>query len=127
VFLNIKQTESKPLNKFCLMGMLKKLDPEILMFFMSVFNGDICLCSVTLSFKRKVYICFLTRIFTSPTERLRAVVFAWPPFSVLFSQRHLRLHMWGTVARIITTRKWRNRPACMARFFVLNLFFFFSF
>jgi hypothetical protein len=109
------------------MDMLKTGSRNFNVFFMSVFNDGVCLCSVTLSFKRKVYICFLTRIFTSPTERLRAVVFAWPPSSVLFSQRHLRLHMWGTVARIITTRKWHNRPACMARFFVLNLFFFLSF
>jgi len=57
------------------------------MFLMGVFNDDVCLCSVTLSFKRKVYICFLTRIFTSATERLRAVVFAWPPSSVLFQPK----------------------------------------
>lgn len=44
-----------------------------------MFNDDVCLCSVAVSCKSEAYICFLTRIFTSPTKQLRTVVFAWPP------------------------------------------------
>jgi len=109
------------------MRLLKKVDPEVLIFLWVYLMMTSVYAALPWVLKGKSIFVFVLGFLLHQQSDWEPWYLRGLPPVYFSSQRHLRLHMWGTVARIITTRKWHNRPACMARFLCTKFVFLFLF